>query len=186
MLNTKSKSLTEIVTCLKCKMFLLQPVFLPCQNNICRSHVDEASKMNQDLEVYKCEICHNDHEIPPTGFLLNKSLVETMDLNLHLNEKTTRAKEIITDFDILVRESRAICNDPDNFIYEYVHEAINKLDIEREELILQINDISDEMLTKLKSLEIECKSKLKSSIYLNFFLIFLNLKKMFLFYFFQS
>ena len=78
-------------------------------------------------------------------------------------EKTRKAQEIISDFDKVLVDLRMLCNDPENFIYEYIHATINKIDLERERLIGQVGDVSEEMLGKLKLLEVECKSKLKSS-----------------------
>ena len=56
-----------------------------------------------------------------------------------------------------------LCDDPENFIYEYIHATIYKIDLEREHLLVQVGDVSEEILENLKSLEVECKSKLKSS-----------------------
>ena len=63
----------------------------------------------------------------------------------------------------MVRELRLLCNDPYNFIYEYIDATINKIDLKRERIMGQVSDVSEEMLEKLKSLEVECKSKFKSS-----------------------
>ncbi len=163
MLNSKQKSLDEIVTCQKCNKFLIDPIILPCENTICKIHFCEATKDDEASNIYKCQVCPKDHQIPDDGFIVNRIAVEMMALNLHLNEKTRKAQEIINNFDKVLVELRMLCNDPENFIYEYIHATINKIDLERERLIGQVSDVSDEMLEKLKSLEVECKSKLKSS-----------------------
>jgi hypothetical protein len=153
----------KIVTCGVCNKFLLEQVLLPCKTSICKMHIYEKSKNDAQLKAYKCQVCHKDHKIPEDGFCLNQNVVDMMALNLHLNEKTKKAQEIITDVDKVLVELRMLCNDPENFIYEYIHATINKIDLERERIMGQVNDVSDEMLEKLKSLEVECKSRLKSS-----------------------
>jgi hypothetical protein len=163
MFKVKQESVKEMVTCKKCKLFFQEPVMLPCENNICQRHVLEATKNEEKPRVYKCEICFKDHKITEDGFILNRVIVNMMDLSLHLNEKTKKAKEIINDFDTVVQELKTLSSDPENFVYEYVHATVNKIDLERERLMLQIGEISEDMLGKLKSLEVECKSQLKSS-----------------------
>ena len=121
------------------------------------------SKDNEEMKVYKCQICNDNHDIPKKGFSLNEIAIQTMALNLHLSEKTRKAQEIISDFDKVLVDLRMLCNDPENFIYEYIHATIYKIDLEREHLLVQVGDVSEEILEKLKSLEVECKSKLKSS-----------------------
>jgi hypothetical protein len=160
----KPKSLNEIATCQKCKKFLIEPILLPCGKNICNKHVREATSKDEELlSVYKCEICHDNHKLPDKGFTVNESMVETMALNLHLGEKTRQAQSIINELDAIVNELKLICIDPDKFIYEYVNETISKIDRERNRLMLQIENVSGEMVTRIKSFENECKSKLKSS-----------------------
>ncbi len=163
MLKSQRKGMDKIVTCTVCNKFLIEPVLLPCKNSICKIHVCEATKDDEDSKVYKCQVCKEDHEIPKNGFFLNQNVVEMMALNLHLNDKTRKAQAIISDFDNVLIELRMLCNDPENFIYEYIHATINKIDLERERLMGLVSDISEEMLNKLKSFEVECKSKLKSS-----------------------
>ena len=45
-----------------------------------------------------------------------------------------------------------IAKDPDNFIYSYFSKEKNKIDLKRETLISKINDISDEMIDKIKQM----------------------------------
>ena len=164
MFQSQTKDLEKIFTCGICKKFLLKPVVLPCNDSICSMHVYEAAKDDEELTIYKCQVCRKDHKIPEDGFSLNGAIVEIMRFNFHVDEKTRKAQEIINNFDKVLAELRMLCKDPENFIYEYIHATINKIDLKRDQIFEQIGDISEEMLTKLKSFKEESKSNLKNSI----------------------
>ncbi len=51
--------------------------------------------------------------------------------------------------------------DPDDYIYEYITNVRGKIDVGRERMIAKIQAISDEMVKKMKTLEMECKSNMK-------------------------
>ncbi len=55
-MTAKSKNLNELLICKVCKKYYLNPVFLPCQNNVCEKHVQEKIKDN-DSKTYKFDWC---------------------------------------------------------------------------------------------------------------------------------
>jgi hypothetical protein len=153
-----SNKLSEILTCKKCKKFFLEPVLLPCKKNICKTHIYQESN---ETNVYKCFFCKDDHQVPENGFIPNETANDIIKLNLHLNEKTKEANELVDEFDVILSDLLSLGKDPENFIYEYISLTRNKVDLERERFILRINEISDKLLNQLKELENECNLNLK-------------------------
>jgi WD40 repeat protein len=50
--------------------------------------------------------------------------------------------------------------DAESYIFDYIYDFINKIDLHRENLIKEINDMSNEMIKLLKEKEDKCKSNL--------------------------
>jgi hypothetical protein len=138
-----------------CKKFFLEPVVLPCKNNICKSHVvkNESSK-------YDCELCNTEHDIPDGGFSLNSELNNMINLSLHLNDKEKDLQDLIKLFESSMIEFNLINKYPENYIVSCVSNVRNKIEIEKERLMSNIESISTLMLSKLKSFEEECLSNL--------------------------
>ena len=126
----------EILTCKKCNKFYLEPVLLPCSKQTCRSHVEDYSYSidKEYVRIFKCEFCDGEHEIPENGFPVIQSLVEILNLNLHLNDKGKEAHDLIGKFDTIVSDLNFTNKDPENFIYDYISNTRNQIHLERERL----------------------------------------------------
>ena len=62
--------MSDLYSCDKCKLFLQDPILLPCGNTICLQHV------SQNLKLYSCGQCNQHHEIPDSGFPFNKKILD--------------------------------------------------------------------------------------------------------------
>jgi hypothetical protein len=150
----------NILTCKfeGCNSYYLHPVLLPCSKNVCKHHVDAV--INNEQKIFKCQFCLDDHKIPENGFTVSQDIIDILDLKLHLGPKEKEIDQLISNIDSESKEFQLINQDPYNFIYEYVSNIRNKIDFERERLMLDLHTISDIMLTKLNSFETECKRNL--------------------------
>ena len=83
---------------------------------------------DNDSNIYNCDFCQNVHQIPGSGFILNKSYIEMMSLNLHLNEMEKTAKNQIDKLEYSNKEIDLMSRDPHNFIYSYFAKEKNKID----------------------------------------------------------
>ena len=152
----------KILTCKysKCNKYYINPISLPCGNNICEDHlydlVDEDGK-------FKCVFCDDEHETPEHGFLINNDLNELLNLGLHLNDDQKKGMELLTEVQSFIEDFDLLNRDPENYLYDYFSNIKNMIDKERERLKLKIDLISDDMLSELKVFEDECKSSYKDS-----------------------
>ena len=158
MSNNKNQKFNEILICKICEKYYLNPVILPCGNNICKEHVNENNSQS-----YECNLCNDNHELPETGFIINQTLIDMMNLNMHLDERTRTLNDLFNDLDLINNKIDSIENDPEDFVYSYFSNEINKIDLKRETFILKVNEISDEMIKKVKQMETDsissCSSK---------------------------
>jgi hypothetical protein len=93
----KKQNFDELLTCKKCKMYYSHPVILPCGNNICEEHINQAIRDNNS-QSFKCFFCFKDHKAPEeNGFILNRPFIDILNMNMHLGDKTKRIKKLIDD-----------------------------------------------------------------------------------------
>jgi hypothetical protein len=156
----------ELLTCkyLDCNKFFHIPVRLPCENTLCQSHVKELYE-NEHKSSIKCYFCNSIHKIESDNYFpINYDLKKLLDLNLHLSEKHKNAKILNEKLEKLINDINCVKHQPDLFIYDYFAELRRKIDLHREKLKYEIDQISMEMIEKLKILEKECNSNLRENI----------------------
>jgi hypothetical protein len=86
--------LSEKITCKVCNKYFSNPVILPCNKSVCQNHITFES----DCQIFKCIFCNKDH-VSNEGFNLNESLIDIINLNLHLDEKTISIKSVLDDLE---------------------------------------------------------------------------------------
>jgi hypothetical protein len=149
------EKLSEIITCKVCNKYFSNPVVLPCLKSVCQDHITFES----NCQIFKCKFCNKDH-VSNDGFNLSKELMDLINLNLHLDEKTKSTKSVLDNLENVNKEIDLIAKDPEDFIFTYFSKEKNKIDLKRETLISKIHDISDKMINKMKQMEIDSKSNL--------------------------
>ena len=102
------------------------------------------------------------HHIPENGFKINSELMDLINLNMHVDEKTKKAHKIIEELE-KVQKKLEFVKDPENFIHEYVSETKNKIDLKKEQFKLNIDNIHEDLINKVNNFEKECKDNLKKS-----------------------
>ena len=151
----------DILTCKyhNCNKYYVNPVILPCGKNICKIHTDEI--INENKNILKCDYCDDEHVIPiPNGFVINQTLNEIINLNLHLNSKEKEANKTINTIEQSINEFSTVNNNPNEFIFGYVSEVREKINLEKDRLVTKIQLIAREMLDKLKIYEQKCKENM--------------------------
>jgi hypothetical protein len=161
-----------------CNKLFINPILLPCKKNICKTHIDDLVKQQKNCTKFTCDLCKCEHDIPVNGFSINEQLLRM--LNWHLkrendsnrskcnkfdsNESSTSTSSLSSsrDFESINENNiQHSNNNTDEYIYEYITNVRDKIDIERELLISKIDFISAEMIEKLNLYELECKSNIQ-------------------------
>jgi len=114
--------------CVSCFSILESPVILPCAHSVCGKHVDEHPK-----EVIHCNTCE-DHDIPDSGFIPNLFAQEFLD---HLREEHTATVTSCRNLEDLISKFDLLKADPSNEIHEAIGELPVKIDLKKDEIILE-------------------------------------------------
>ena len=134
----------------ECKLFLENPITLPCGSTICQYHVDEK---NENDNIFKCSICHQDHLIQTDNFTItnNQHLYEIIETGSYLKDIHKKINSSLEKFSSILNEHDLL--NADEIIYNYMANIRNKVDLHREQMIEKINLKSDQILIELKEQE---------------------------------
>jgi hypothetical protein len=133
----------------ECKLYLEQPITLPCGSTICKEHIDH------DHQRFRCSQCNEEHIIPPNGFKINKQIAHIIENGYHLNETQKIANNNFKKLESVVGEYDNI--NSDELIYDYFSQLRNKVDLRREKSFEEISNRSEEVIQDLYKLENELK-----------------------------
>lgn len=145
------------LNCLKCKRTLEMPVFLPCGDSVCKKHVIESQESN--LDKIKCDICHIDHQIPESGFVVNtlaKNLIDRKLQVLDLGPDHRAAKKSLRDFKLQFGEIKRILSQPELEINRALSEMRTQIDLRREEVKKNVDDEALQLIQDLNEYETRC------------------------------
>ena len=127
----------------ECKLYLENPVILPCGATICQNHISLTTK-----DIFSCSSCEEDHLIPKNGFPINKALMKIIENGCHLKFYHKQIFDSIQQFDENLKKHESF--DSYGLIYNFFAKIRNKIDIHRDQSIDKINKKSDEVLAQLK------------------------------------
>ena len=160
----KVDKLKCLLDCDLCNKLLVDPVVMPCDSTICKTHLDKliANDPNEK-STFICEICQEDHLIPKKGFMVNKRLQKQLRLELNAlkvspvfdqcMKEIEDAKENVIKIEFLEKNA-------ENYIYDYFEDVKRQVDIRREDLKFKIDMYSDEII---KSVELNQTNLIKLS-----------------------
>jgi hypothetical protein len=71
----KVDKIKNFFDCDLCHKVLVDPISIPCGNNVCKGHLDNLLKnVSKEKSFYQCEICQEEHFIPKNGSKVDKRL----------------------------------------------------------------------------------------------------------------
>ncbi len=155
----------EILKCKYClKMFKSTPIILNCcSETICDDHISEF-RSSDKKEAFKCLLCNStiEQECFPTNKIAEKFINMNLQ-NLEFGENYNRPKSCCKSLEVLINQFEDVNKDPENFIFDYVSKIKFQIEIKREELKEKIDRISNDLIKRIETFEIECYENLKSS-----------------------
>ena len=142
-------NIVEHLTCKHCNKIYKDPVFLNCcGGNICKLDIaDLLSKSSTGL--FSCPHCNTD--LKEEKFQLNTTLkVLINQAELHKFKINPDYVKTFKNFKEKIAKLENIHNDPENLIYEKISELKNKVDLDRERAKMEIDQLADGFIEKLK------------------------------------
>jgi WD40 repeat protein len=145
-MNTLNKS---DVTCRICHMVLRDPIQLPCFCTICKEHISDNTVKDG---LIKCDPCGDDFRVIDIKVKENTVLKKVLEAEHHLSNQEKEAKKEIHDkinqfhqlYDQFIDNSKNF----DLICHEHFAEIQRLIDIQREELKAQIDEIALDMIKK--------------------------------------
>ena len=136
-------SLKSAFVCNICKLVLKDPVQLQCSDLVCGEHLYNGTAKNSSIRCMKCD---EDFEVPEQGFEANQTMALQIEkeLNLTADEKYIKhvIQKLIQKLEQLQYELKQKYFDLERVSYDHFSEVRRKIDLQREELKVQIDDIS--------------------------------------------
>ena len=152
----KIDQVKSLFDCDLCNQVLMDPVTISCGSNICKNHLDKLIK-NKDKTAYKCEICHEEHYIPKSGFIINKKLQNCLTIKLNTLKLTPIFDECKIEIQKATENGAKIEKlemNSESYIYEYFQDIKREVDIRREKLKADIDKYSNEVIQSIESTQL--------------------------------
>ena len=149
--SKKAKINKDLLICrfTNCLKYVYEPIILQCcQETICKQHIDDLFQKQGDQSnneiLFKCCFCQKETKINKNDeFKINEQVLNilTNDSDLFMSKKEQEIRNTINKLESFVQHAYSVLKDPYCFVYDKISDVKNNIDIQREELIKQINDI---------------------------------------------
>lgn len=150
----------KTITCQYCKNVFSKPVFLPCFNTICESHIDELIS-DQKTHLIRCFFCNQEHEKPDDGFKTNQMARDVISSNSYLTDEEKQAK---IELDIVNNQLERFVDDfskieahTDAYISDYFGRIRAKIETQRAHLRLKVDKLADRLADESSQVELKHK-----------------------------
>jgi hypothetical protein len=152
-----NQSIKQIITCKWCKLIVDVPVLLPCSETVCKKHSIEIGNK-------ACKFCGRIHELKELDvFPANKAVQDLLELRikeLNFGPNHKNATERVQELIAFLNNYNSLNEHPDEHVFGHFSEQRRSIDLAREKLILEINQLSDRLISEIDSQEKECKAKM--------------------------
>lgn len=149
------------IKCANCNKVLSIPVVLPCGHSICREHTKNIEN-NKQLLCHKCGKTHKiskQQEFPVNEPLMDMINAQIESVNFgHVHQATRDSCSQLSE-QLMLTET--ILNDCECFLHDWITDSKNRVYLKSEELKLEIDNVSQNLITRLENYEKECKENFK-------------------------
>lgn len=118
------------------------------------------TKNQQTNNMFKCQVCSEEHRVPKEGFVVNKRIQQVVDIKfnaLKLNPVYDECKKEIEKAEEKLAEFRGLKKNSQGYTEEYFEEIKRKVELRREDLKMKIDQYSDEMIHNTETTQLKCR-----------------------------
>ena len=168
--------LKSSLTCSNCSKIFKDPVELPCQDLICKEHLNEKEVLKQNK--IKCIECKLEFEVKNKDFKSVKAYNKLLNDQVYLSQEEINLKLKIEESIKIFHKKYEELTQSKNLLeldcHNHFQEVRRQIDLHREKLKKKIDEIALDMIENTKKIEASCLNSFKDD--LNSFLKF-ELKK---------
>ncbi len=154
----KVDKIKNFFDCDLCHELLVDPISIPCGNNVCKSHLDKLlKKISKEKSFFQCEICKEEHFIPKKGFKVDKRLQNGLEIQFNTLKLTPifdECKKVIKTARERVAKIDTLEKNSEGYIYDYFEDIKRQVDIRREDLKMKIDKYSDEVIQSIEGTQV--------------------------------
>ena len=154
----KVDKIKNFFDCDLCHELLVDPISIPCGNNVCKSHLDRLlKKISKEKSFFQCEICKEEHFIPKGGFKVNKRLQNGLEIQFNTLKLTPifdECKKVIKTARERVAKIETLEKNSECYIYDYFEDIKRQVDIRREDLKMKIDKYSDQVIQSIEGTQV--------------------------------
>jgi len=150
------------LTCNHCNEIFKSPIMLNCcGKNICKHHIDDLLA-NKTSHTFSCPFCNQENS--NQNFHINELLEKLIGREFHELKLDSKNELVLNNLKMEIGNLEAILKDPENVINEQIRELKREADLDREIIILHIDELADNINQQLDTYEKKFKSEYKSNI----------------------
>jgi len=159
-IEKEMETVKKAFKCGYCDKLLIKPVLLPCGHSICKIHQEEIRSSKK--EETTCSICSTPYEISINDLIPNKGLEELIEENfLSIDTVYGLAVEECQKLDELYKRLFQL---NDSYIHEKISEQRSKIDLEREQAKMKIDEKALKLIEQLNEFEKDCRQNFTMSL----------------------
>jgi hypothetical protein len=149
-------SIKQDLMCLFCSKIYKNPFILPCDDILCGEHLNEVDV--RKINSITCETCQIEFDVKDNQMIRPSKAMQKLTENeryLSVEEKSLKKQleQAFGDFLNLNEQLQDAKNSFDLDCYNHFQEIRRKIDVQREELIDQIDKIGLAMIEQTKEME---------------------------------
>ena len=153
----------EELTCKYCNEIYKNPIILNCcDESICKQHIEELMSKENSSKQFPCPLCNKDNLNQKLN--INKFMQKMIENKLHDFRIDSKYKVVLDDLKSEINKFENFFKDPEYYIHEEISELKRQVDLDREKLKNEIDDLSDDLIKQLESSEKKFKAEYKANI----------------------
>ena len=166
----EEESINKGLQCPICIKKLQEPVWLPCEEFVCKSCIDNYIEENSDEKKseFKCCLCNEDHLVPAKGFLKSKNFIVNFFLqqepkNVNKGVLVERFKEDLSKCMNEISQIKDSFKNKEQIVIDYFESKRHEIHLVTESQIDEINKRSKELLNQVDEYEKEYLENLQTN-----------------------
>ena len=160
----EENQIVRIIKCPGCDKIYEEALILPCGNTLCKSCIYN-NKINQaETNCIKCIACLENHDVPKTGFPMNKlifELAKETPKEIYRGKLTEKLKNNLLDIDLKMLNLTQEIDHAVDKIKEHFRNLRYEVQLSKETIIEEINKIGDVLLNTVENTENRCIKNLE-------------------------
>ena len=156
----------ENLRCKYCNEIYKDPVALTCGDSICKHHIEELISSSTSNK-FNCPLCNRENL--NQNFCVNKLIQDLIENDLQNLEVDSKFKKVYENLKAEIANLEKILKDPENIIYEEIAELKRQVDLDRERLKSEIDELANDIIQQLESYETRFKAEYKTNVDLEHF-----------------